>query len=113
MAELLSLGHDDFYPLEFTNQATITHSYDIKENVSGLSPVSKQMAHFCADKNTTAWKVVEAQHWEAVGRDLQREPRSLAQRLSGTKDDADPAAFLKKLLCGAEMPRETFLLMQQ
>lgn len=57
-----------------------------------------QMADSHADKSTTAWKMVKAQPWEAVGLDPKKGPRSLALSLRGTKDEADPAVFLEGMI---------------
>lgn len=70
----VTLRHHDFYTLAFANQATFTQIFDTKENLLGLSPVSTQMADFCADNDTAAWTVVKAQ---PVGMDPQKGPRSL------------------------------------
>ena len=54
------LGHRDFSPSEFANQATITQISDTRENLFGLSPGSTQLADFCVDNDTAAWTVVKA-----------------------------------------------------
>lgn len=93
MTKLVSFGHDDFYPLEFANQAAIIHSFDTKDNLWGLTPDSKQVAYFCADKNTTDWKVVKAQH-----RETGTGPSKGAEVFGPLSLNADHVVFLEEII---------------